>query len=72
MVHILTQVNGKIPVLGPLNPCRYVNGNNFPAEGDDTNGIEQLLDLVHILVLALNQNAIWAENLPSRGETSFG
>ena len=47
------------------------NGHDFPVDGDDTDGIEQLLDLVHILVLALNQNVVWLADGQNRGNAVF-
>jgi hypothetical protein len=41
-------------------------------EADEiTDGIEQLLDLVRILVLAVNQNSAWISNLASRSIALF-
>jgi hypothetical protein len=50
-----------------LTISRHVNGSSLPIEGDEiTDGIEQLLDLVRILVLAVNQNSAWISNLVTR------
>jgi hypothetical protein len=47
-----------------------VNGDNLPVE-NDMDGIEQLLDLVHIMILALLQNAVWESDHPRHGEGPF-
>lgn len=46
---------------------RLVNGSNVITETDNiTDGVEQLLDLVHILILALN-HAAWPVIVASQG-----
>lgn len=61
------QSNGWYPSKDRCLIClSHVNKNNSGHESAEiTDGIEQLLDLVHILILALNQNAGWlSERLP--------
>jgi hypothetical protein len=60
--------NGLPHLVGFINRSRWTDDGNFPAEGDDTDGIEQLLDLVHILILALHKNATWLSDIANTGE----
>ena len=50
---------------------RLINGNTAAADGGNiTDGIEQLLDLVHILILALN-HAAWPSQTTSQGSAGL-
>jgi len=50
---------------------RLANGEqSLSHEDDDMDGIEQLLDLVHIIILALTKHALWLPETLSRGRTS--
>jgi hypothetical protein len=47
---------------------RLVNGEaESPDGGDNTDGIEQLLDLVHIIILALVKHAPWLPGALNQG-----
>ena len=51
-----------------LTICRHVNGAITNDEQDQiADGIDQLLDLMHILVLALNKNSLWLSDVGSQG-----
>lgn len=47
---------------------RRVNGTDPNKEQDQiTDGVDQLLDLMHILILAVNQNTLWLSERVSQG-----